>query len=158
MVINGSLTKSTDTITIGTGAAHSAGDVVSTDAGEILEFETGLPAGKGGIILDSLVTLNQDAVFSSGAGYTLHLFNVSPTVQATNAVFDLDSLTGYVGKIIISTLVDRGSTCAIDDTGVNKSFILAAADTKLYGKLVCNGAETTVSGKVLTINLAIISA
>jgi hypothetical protein len=156
--IVGSLAKASDTILIGTGAAHSAGDVVSTDAGEILQFSTGLTAGTGGIILDSLVTLDQNAVFSGGAGYTLYLFNVSPTAQATNAVFDLDSLTGYVGKIIISTLVDRGSNCEAEDVGHNKSFTLAAADTKLYGKLVCTGAETTITAKTITINLNIVSA
>jgi len=155
---NGTLTTASDTITITTGAAHSANDVVSTDAGEILQFETGLAAGTGGIILDSLVTLDQNAVFAGGAGYTLYLFNVSPTAQATNAAFDLDSLTGYVGKIIISTLVDRGSNCEAEDVGHNKSFTLAAADTKLYGKLVCTGAETTITGKILTINLNIVSA
>jgi len=158
VTLNGSLTRASDTILIGTGAAHSAGDVVSTDAGEILQFETGLPAGTGGMILNSLVTLNQNAVFAGGAGYTLYLFNVSPTVQATNAVFDLDSLTGYVGKIIISTLIDRGSNCEAEDIGHNKSFVLAAGDTKLYGKAVCIGAETTISAKTLTYNLDIMSA
>ena len=145
------------TVTIGTGAAHSAGDVVSTDAGVIIQFSTGLVAGQSGIILDSLVTLGQNAVFSAGAGYTLYLFTASPTAQATNAVFDLADadLPGYIGKITINTLVDLGSNCAKTDIGHNLSFTLASADTKLYGKLVCNGGETTVSAKVITINLGI---
>ena len=157
--LTGSVTRkwATDTITIGTGAAHSAGDVVSTDAGEILQFETGLPAGGSGVILDSVVKLGQNAVFSSGAGYTLYLFSASPTVQATNAAFDLADaeLASYVGKITIGTLVDMGSNCAITDVGHNLSFTLASGDTKLYGKLVCLGGETTVTGKVITINLGI---
>jgi hypothetical protein len=157
--ISGSNTRkwATDTITIGTGAVHSAGYVVSTDAGEILVFDTGLTAGTSGIILDSLVTLAQDAVFANGAGYTLHLFDESPTVQATNTAFDLADadLPMYVGKITISTLVDMGSNCAITDTGHNLSFTLASADTNLYGKLVCNDAETTIDAKVITINLGI---
>ena len=146
-----------DTITIGTGAAHTAGDVVSTDAGEILQFATGLSAASSGIILDSLVTLGQDAVFSGGAGYYLYLFSVSPTAQATNAVFDLanDDLAGYIGRIDISTLVDLGSNCAANDAGHNLSFNLAAGDTNLYGKLVCKGGETTVSAKIITIKLGV---
>jgi len=97
------------TILIGTGAAHSAGDVVSTDAGENIAFAcTNLVAGGGGIILDSVVTLNQNAVFANGAGYTLYLFNTNPTVQADNAVFNLDSVAGYIGKINISTLIGMG--------------------------------------------------
>lgn len=157
--LSGSNTREvgSDTITITTGAAHSSGDVVSTDTGEILQFETGLPAGQSGIILDSVVTLGQNAVFSGGAGYTLYLFNVSPTAQATNAAFDLADadVAGYIGKITISTLIDLGSNCAITDTGHNLSFNLAAADTKIYGKAVCNGGETTVTAKVLTYNLGI---
>jgi len=153
----GSLTKATDTITIGTGAAHSAGDVVSTDLGEILEFETGLAAGSSGIILGTLVTLGQNAVFSGGAGYTLYLFDATPTVQATNAAFDLADadLAKYIGKIPISTLQDLGSNCAITDVNQNFPFKLATGGTKLYGKLVCVGGETTITGKVITIKLNI---
>ena len=147
----------TDTVTIGTGAAHAAGDVVSTDAGEVLEFATGLTAGQSGIILSSLVTLNQNAVFAAGAGYTLHLFDESPTAQATNDAFDLSAadMAKYIGKITIGTLVDLGATCAVTDIGHNFDFTLVSADTKLYGKLVCNGAETTIDGKIITINLGI---
>lgn len=157
--VTGSNTQDTasDTITIGTGAAHSAGDVVSTDAGEILQFDTGLTAGASGVIYSSLVTLGQNAVFSGGAGYYLYLFNASPTAQATNAAFDLADadVAGYLGRITIDTLVDLGSNCASNNTEHNFNFKLAAADTKLYGKLVCIGAETTVTGKVITIKLGI---
>jgi hypothetical protein len=151
----GSLAKATDTITFGTGAAHSAGDVVSTDAGEILEFETGLTAGTSGVVLSTLVTLGQNAVFSGGAGYTLYMFDALPTVQATNAAFDMADadLSKYLGKIPISTLQDLGSNCSITDVNQNFCFKLATASTKLYGKLVCNGGETTVTAKVITIKL-----
>lgn len=153
--IVGSLANPTATITIGTGAAHAAGDVVSTDAGAILEFNTGFTAGTSGIILSSLVTLGQNAVFSGGAGYTLYLFDAVPTVQATNAAFDMADadLSKYLGKINISTLVDLGSNCVITDADQNFGFKLA--DTKLYGKLVCNGGETTITAKVITIKLNI---
>lgn len=152
-------TRAADTITLGTGAAHSAGDVVSTDAGEILEFSTGLTAGASGIILSSVVSHNNNAVFSGGAGYDLYLFNASPAAQATNAAFDMTEadLAKYIGKVTISTLVDIGSTCAITNTGHNLDFTLASADTKLYGKLVCLGGETTITGKIISIALGIAS-
>lgn len=147
----------TGSVTIGTGAAHVAGDVVSTDAGTIIQFDTGLAVGSSGYILSSLTTLNQNAVFSAGAGYTLRLFNASPTAQATNEAFNLAAAdeAKYIGYITIGILADLGDICAIDDIGQNKPFKLAAADTKLYGKLVCNGGETTISGKIITINLLI---
>jgi hypothetical protein len=157
--VSGSNTRkrATATITIGTGAAHSAGDVVSTDTGAILTFATGLPAGTSGIILDSITKLAQNVVFAGGAGYTIYLFNTSPTAQATNAVFDLADadLPSYIGKITIGTLLDLGSNCAITDVGHNLSFNLATGETNLYGKAVCLGAETTVSGKVLSYGLGI---
>jgi hypothetical protein len=144
-------------ILIGTGAAHTAGDIVSTDAGAILQFNTGLPAGNGGVILSSYAYTDNDAVFSGGAGYTLYLFTASPTAQADNAVYNLAvaDLSKAIGKIILSTLPDKGDSCSISDFGHNVDFALAVADTKLYGKLVCNGGETTISGKTITINLGI---
>ena len=157
--LSGSNTRQTasDTILIGTGAAHTALDVVSTDAGEVLEFSTGLPAGSGGIILSSLVTINQNEVFANGAGYYLHLYNAAPTAIADNAAYTLAAadLAKYIGKITISTLVDLGDNCAAHDTGHNMDFELAAADTKLYGILVCIGGETTIDAKTITINLGI---
>ena len=159
VTLSGSNTRkwATDTILIGTGAAHSAGDVVSTDAGEILEFATGLLAGQSGIILSSMVTLNNNAVFAGGAGYYLYLFDEPPTVQATNAAFNMIAadMAKYIGRITIGTLNDLGDTCAITDIGHNFDFTLAPNDTKLYGELVAIGGETTVTAKTLTINLGI---
>lgn len=161
MQLSGSNTRKrfSSTITIGTGAAHSAGDVVSTDAGAIMEFDLSslLTAGQSGIIYDSQVTLDQNAVFSGGMGYELYLFNVSPTAQATNAVFNLTDtdLPGYIGKLLIPPLVDEGDNCVAEYQGHNLSFNLAVADTKLYAKAKCLGGETTVSGAVLTYNLGI---
>lgn len=148
---------STATITLGTGAAHSAGDVVSTDAGAVLTFATGLSAGKSGLIRSSLVTTNNDAVFAAGAGYTLHLYSASPTAQATNAAFNMTTadLAKYIGSITIGTLVDIGDTCAKFDKGHDFDFTLAAGVTNIFGKLVCLGGETTVTGKIITINLGI---
>lgn len=147
----------TATITLGTGAAHAAGDVVTTDAGEILEFDLVdlIPAGGSGIIMDSYVFINQNAVFSGGAGYNLELFQESPVVQATNAVLSILATEKPFGPITISTLAVKGATARAADTGHNKGFKLSSGDTKLYTKLVANGAETTITGKVITVMLGI---
>jgi hypothetical protein len=151
------LKTATATVTIGTGAAHHAGDVVAPDAGAIIEFETGLAAGGSGCIVGSLVWINQNAVFSSGAGYTLPMFNASPTVQPTNEAYNLSvaDAAKYIDDLNISTLVDKGDTCKASESQA-MFFDLAAADTKLYGKLVCVGGETTVSEVVITIVLLIL--
>jgi hypothetical protein len=104
--------------------------------------------------------LGQNAVFSGGAGYELKLFDASPTVQATNAAYDLADadVSKAKGKIIISPLAAKTSNCEVTDVGHNKPFKLAAGSTKIYAKAVCLGAETTVTAKVITFNLEIISA
>lgn len=160
MQLSGSNTRkwATDSITFGAGAgAHNANEVMSTDDGEILEFETGLAAGSSGIILSSLVTLAAGDVFAGQAGYRLHLFKVAPTVIADNAAFSIlvAELANYVGYIDISSLTDFTASCAALDVGHNLDFTLAAADTKLYGQLVCKGTDTTVNTVVMTINLGI---
>lgn len=158
--LNNTRKSASDIITFDAGAgAHSAGDVVSTTSGEILEFNTGLAAGGSGQILSSLFHLNQSSIFSGHTGYKLYLFTVTPTIQATNAAFNLATaeLSSYIGPLDISPLTDLGDNCAIFDNNHALDFTLAPADTKLYGKLVCKGAETTVENKVLTIKLGILS-
>jgi len=160
--ISGSNTRkwATDTITFGAGAgAHNANEVMSTDAGEILVFPTGLPAGASGIILSSLVTLAAADVFLNGAGYKLHLFKEAPTIIADDAAFTLlvAEIDHYIGFIEIGTIVDYGASCLALDTGHNLDFTLAAADTNLYGQLVCKGTDTTVNGVVMTLNLGIVA-
>ena len=159
--LSGSNTRkwATDTITFGTGAgAHNAGDVLSTDTGEILEFDvsTWIAAGGSGIILSSLVTLNQ-APFTNQAGYTLHLFTAAPTVIADNAAWVLVAaeLATYIGKLDISRMVTGTNASAALDIGHNLDFTLASGSTKLYGQLVCKGTDTTVNTKIMTVNLGI---
>lgn len=152
-----SMARVSDTVVIGTGAAHSALDVVSTDLGEMLQFDCSdiMDAGGGGMINDSVVTLNQSSVFSGGAGYYLYLWRQAATVQPDNEAFSLSDLDNYIGRIEISTLEDLGANCVAQDTGHGLIFELGAASTILYGKLVCKGAETTVNAAIITISLGI---
>ena len=159
--LSGSNTRkwATDTITFGAGAgAHNAGDVLSTDTGEILEFDVSawIAAGGSGIILSSLVTLNQ-APFTNQAGYTLHLFTAAPTVIADNAAWVLVAaeLATYIGSIDISVMKTGTNASYALDIGHNLDFTLASGSTKLYGQLVCKGTDTTVNGKIMTVNLGI---
>lgn len=148
-----------DTITIGTGAAHSAGDVVSTDLGEILEFDLSnmLVPGGSGKVLSSIVSINQNAVFADGAGYTLYLYDAAPTVQATDEAFNMTAadFAKYIGEITIGTLVDKGDTVLKLDLAHNLDFSLAEDSSKIYGKLVCLGGETTITGKIIKIQLGV---
>ena len=157
--LSGSNTRkwATDTITFGAGAgAHNAGEVMSTDTGEILEFDTGLATGASGIILSSLLTLNQ-APFANQAGYTLHLFTAAPTIIADDAAWVLVAaeLATYIGSIDISVMKTGTNASYALDIGHNLDFTLASGSTKLYGQLVCKGTDTTVNTKIMTVNLGI---
>jgi len=159
--LSGSNTRkwATDTITFGAGAgAHNAGEIMSTDTGEILEFDVSawIAAGGSGIILSSLVTLNQ-APFANQAGYTLHLFTAAPTVIADDAAWVLVAaeLATYIGPIEISVLKTGTNASAVLDIGHNLDFTLASGSTKLYGQLVCKGTDTTVNTKIMAVNLGI---
>jgi hypothetical protein len=157
--LSGSNTRkwATDTITFGAGAgAHNVGEVMSTDTGEILEFDTGLAAGASGIILSSLLTLDQ-APFANQAGYTLHLFTAAPTVIADDAAWVLVAaeLATYIGSIDISAMKTGTNASYALDIGHNLDFTLASGSTKLYGQLVCKGTDTTVNTKIMTVNLGI---
>lgn len=140
---------------VATAGEHTAGDVVG--AGAVLEFDTGLDAGSSGIVLSSLVTLDQNAVFSGGAGYYLYLYDEKPTAIADGTAYSLAAadLAKYVGRIEIGTLIDLGDSVAANDAAHNFDFNLAPTDTKLYGMLVCKGTETTIANKTITINLGI---
>jgi len=159
--LSGSNTRkwATDTITFGAGAgAHNAGEIMSTDTGEILEFDVSawIAAGGSGIILSSLLTLNQ-APFANQAGYTLHLFTAAPTVIADDTAWVLvvAELATYIGPIEISVLKTGTNASAVLDIGHNLDFTLASGSTKLYGQLVCKGTDTTVNTKIMTVNLGI---
>ena len=156
--LSGAPKRPSATVIIGTGAAHSAGDVVSTDAGAIMEFETGLPAGSSGFIFGAYTYISTGTVFAGGAGYNIRLFDAAPTALATNAAFtiiaaDRDKSLGFA---TISALVKKGDTCEAHDLFAPPiPFTLAAGDTKLYAQDVCLGGETTVSGVVIIHKLSI---
>lgn len=163
MYVRSGRTWAYDTIAIGTGGgAHTAGDVVSTTDGEMLEFATGLAAGESGLILKSICYIDSTALFSGGAGYTLQLFKRPVTIQDTNSAFSIvtTDADAYLGPLTISTLalkVDGSTGIAVaSDLGQNFDFTLSSTDRNIYGKLVANGGETTVNSKTITVGLGVI--
>ena len=142
------------TITLAAGVgAHSAGDVISTEAGAILSFASLGTAGDLIYILGSKLRYTGAAVPTASTGYKLHLYNASPTAIADNAAYNLPAadLAKYIGSIPISTLVDLGDTCAVNDENINFSFKLVG--TGIYGILQCVAGETPEADKVITIVL-----
>jgi len=146
--------QASDTITLAHDvAAHHALDVVSTAAGEILEFASLGAANDLICILGARLKYNGSAVPSASTGYRLHLYNASPTAIADDAAFNVPStdLVKYIGYIPLSVLVDNGDTCISWDNNIN--FTAKLTGTGLYGILQCIAAETPAANAVFTILL-----
>ena len=146
--------EASDTITLDAGvAAHSALDVISTAAGEVLEFASLGTASSSICILGAKLKYGHSDVPTSSAGYRLHLYNAAPTAIADNAAFNVPSadLAKYIGYIDLSTLVDLGDSCASCDNNIN--FMAKLVGTGLYGILQCLAGETPAASKVFTITL-----
>lgn len=144
--------QASDTITLDAGvAAHSALDVVSTAAGEVMEFASLGSAGDLVCIMGTMVKYSANALPTAHAGYRLHLYNASPTAIADNAAYNVPTadLAKYIGFIPLSTMVDVGDTCSVKDNNVN--FTTKLVGTGLFGILQCIAAETPAANAVLTI-------
>jgi len=146
--------QASDTITMAhdTGAHHAL-DVVSTAAGEILEFPSLGAANDLICILGARMKYNANAVPTASAGYRLHLYNASPTAIADDAAFNVPStdLAKYIGFITISPLTDVGDNCISGDDNIN--FTCKLVGTGLFGILQCIAAETPAASAVFTILL-----
>lgn len=146
--------QASDTITLDAGvAAHSALDVISTAAGEVLEFASLGSANDLICILGARLKYNGSAVPTASAGYRLHLYNAAPTAIADNAAFNVPAadLAKYIGYIPLSVLVDLGDNCASADNNIN--FTAKLAGTGLFGILQCVAGETPAANCVFTIIL-----
>ena len=146
--------QASDTITLAHDvAAHHALDVVSTAAGEILEFPSLGLSGDLICILGSRMKYSGSAVPTASTGYRLHLYNAAPTAIADNAAFNVPAtdLGKYIGYVPISTLVDVGDSCISVDNNTN--FTCKLVGTGLYGILQCIAAETPAIDCVFTILL-----
>jgi hypothetical protein len=146
--------EASDTIALShTADAHDAGDVISTAAGENLEFASLGVAGEHIMITDVTIKYNQNAIPTSHTGYKLHLYNAAPTPIAGDAAHNVIAadLGKYLGYIAISALTDVGDGCISMNDSVNKRVRLVG--TGLYGQLQCNAAETPAIDSVFTVIL-----
>lgn len=145
-----SLTRTADT------NAYLANDVIGAATGSTaaLTFPNMGPSGQAIMITSTQLETDATAVISGEAGYRLHLYNVTPpSALGDNAAWDLPAgdRASYLGFIDLGQPVDLGSTCYIEQNGINKQVLLAG--TSLFGYLVTIGAFTPASATVRKITL-----
>lgn len=153
--VTGSITgkQASDTITRGNVAdPYAAGDVVSTVAGEVMEFASVGTANQMVAVLGARMLIALDAAVTAGVvGFRLHLYNGVPTAIADNAAFNLPGgdRAKYLGYITLSTPIRLGDTQWGQDDNIN--FTCKLAGTSLYGILQTIGAYTPTVNAVKTI-------
>jgi len=136
--------------------AYAAGDVIGdTDGSAIFTFANMAKTGGGEIMITSIELEIDVAALPSGfAGTNVRLYNASPTAIADNAAWDLPSgdRGKYLGKVLLGTPVDEGTTLFSDNDGINKQIKLTS--TSLFVELQTVGAFTPTSAAVnrLTIH------
>jgi hypothetical protein len=133
--------------------AYTALDVVSTEAGAVLEFTNmGQPNG---VVYITAASLRVDvAAVPSGMGvFRLHLYKTAPTAIADNAAFDLPSgdRAKYCGYLDIGTPIDLGATLWAQNDETRKQVDLSG--TSIYGILQTVAGFTPTSAAVKTITL-----
>lgn len=143
------------------GSAHNAGDVIANADGDVLEFDcsTFIQAGGSGKVESTLLTLDQNALFTGEGGYVLHLFDAPPVVQADGEAFNITAtdLPHYIGNVAIESLTVYGDSCMSWNYWREFDFTLADGVQKLYGKLVCVTGVTTVTDSTIGVHLGIIN-
>jgi hypothetical protein len=99
--------------------AYTALDVIGdTNGSAILEFKNIKSPGGGEIAITSIeLEVDVAAVPAGMAGFNVRLYNASPTAIADNAAWDIPSgdRGKYLGKIVLGTPIDEGSTLFIDN-------------------------------------------
>lgn len=139
------------------GTPYSAKDVVGGPLGALRFANIG---PKGGRITITNTQLEYDVAAVPGGMTTvfLYLYSAQPQILiADNGAWDLASKTDrdvFLGKIALGTVVDEGSTCYIETTGIAKQLQLAAGSTDLYAYAVTTGAYTPATdAETYTITL-----
>lgn len=143
------ITRPSDTTT------YAAGDEVSnsTSAPTIQSFTVGARLGGSGTIKG--VQMVSSAVPTLAGSFELWLFNATNTPQNDNAAFgpsDAEALT-VVAVIPLSYSYDTANNRFYTTQDIARPFVCAAADTKLYGRVVVRNAYVPASAETLAITL-----
>lgn len=149
VVITATITRDSE------GAAYTAGDVISTDAGAVLTFTNCARANGGsGYITDAVLI---DSV-AGNLDAELYLFDTTIAAQADHAAFDISDAEAatYLGKIDFGNTPDVSASNALyTQANVNLGFVCGATSRNLFGRLVARSDYDAANGEVFTIRLKI---
>jgi hypothetical protein len=131
---------------------YTAGDVVGSSPAANMTFTNVGATNELACIMNVHLSIANNAVPPSCAGYRLHLYTSAPTAIADNAAFTLGSdLAKHAGWIDIGIPTLLGTACVAQATNVN--LVVNLASTNLYGILQAKGSETPAAAKVYTVTM-----
>lgn len=139
-----------------TTPTYTAGQLIGdTNGSAIFAFTNMAKTGGGEVMITSMELEVDVATVPTGmAGFTVRLFNASPTAVADAGTWDIPSgdRGKYIGKVSMGTPVKEGSTLFIENDGINKQITLPT--TTLYVEMQTAGGylATTSAVKHLTIH------
>lgn len=137
--------------------AYTAGDVVSSTAGSILELQLARAnmVSPGTIIISASLRIAAASVRSGESGYRLHLYSAAPTIIADNAFHSLETADAaqYVGFIDLPAPTDAGNALWSQADGILRQVPLDATG-KIYGILQTLGAYTPAANTTHRVTLS----
>jgi len=128
--------------------AYTAGDVIGDTNGSAIFTFANMGKATGGEVLITSIEFELDVATSAIGQVNLRLYNAVPTAIADNAVWDLvaGDRGKYLGKVVLATPVDEGTSLFCDNDGINKQIKLLTGS--LYVEVQTISAFTPASASV----------
>ena len=138
-------------------ATIGAGDVMTGAK----EFTYLGPSSGGEVVIEGTkLVVEHSALIASEAGYTLHLYSVTPpSAIADNGVWDITTAdrASYQCSIALGTPVDLGSTLCVHVDGINKQVTIPVGGS-LWAYLETDAGFTpTAALRVVTLHARSVS-
>lgn len=138
-----------------TTPTYTAGQLIGDANGSAIFAFANMGKAGGEVMITSMeLEVDVGTVPTGMAGFTVRLFNASPTAVADAAAWDIPVADRgkYLGKVALGTPIKEGSTLFIDNDGINKQIKLVT--TTLYIALQTGGGYPATAGVVkhLTIH------
>jgi hypothetical protein len=151
-------TGHSNTVTItrpATTPTYTAGQLIGDANGSAIFAFANMGKAGGEVMITSMeLQVDVGTVPTGMSGFTVRLFNASPTAVADAAAWDIPVADRgkYIGKVALGTPVKEGATLFIENDGINKQIKMVS--TTLYVALQTVGGYPATSGAVkhLTIH------
>lgn len=126
----------------------------NTTAGSVVPLSFRIPNGTSGVIRS--FQLIKSTTGTSGAAFTLHLYDSSPTpANGDNGALSTSVITNKIAMLAIPAMTSFSAGGAFGLLSGQTVHFNAGTDQYLYGLLECDGAYTPGAQETFTVSLVI---